>query len=68
MRRLRPEEHDGFNLAYAPLNARQAGVEAALPEMGDLRDEVEFPIAQMPLVLGRLLVALNAPQRRHAQQ
>ena len=60
------DEADGFDLAYAPLNAQQAGVEAALPEM--LRDEVEFPSAQMPLVLGRLLVSLNAPRRAQQQQ
>ena len=58
------EDGDGFELAYAPLNAHEAGVEDALPEA--LRDEVEFPAAQMPLVLGRLLVALNGPRRRQA--
>lgn len=50
-------EEDAFQLVYSPLNAEDAGVEDALP--GSLRDEVLFEAAQMPLVLGRLLVALN---------
>jgi hypothetical protein len=37
-------------------------VEDALP--GPLRDEALFDGAQMPLVLGRLLVALNLPRQR----
>ena len=63
--RAAPEEgddEDANQLVYSPLNAEDAVVEDALP--GPLRDEALFDAAQMPLVLGRLLVALNAPRQR----
>lgn len=61
-----PESDHGDDMCFTPLNAQDVGVEEQLPAA--LRDEVEFASAQLPLLLGRVLVALGAPRRAPRQQ
>lgn len=47
-------------LAFDPLNAAEAGVAALLPPA--LAEGCDFPRAQLPLLLGKVLVALGQPR------